>query len=72
MVYGQLIVFDINGDTGILAIREKNAQVVRYDLNQYGHAPFKLLARDVVNPAFPIRHDTQKLAEALVEVLNGK
>jgi len=61
-----------HGDTGILAVKEKNAQLVHYDPAQYAGAPFKLLARDVVNPAFPIRHDTQKLAEALVEILNAK
>lgn len=61
-----------HGDTGVLAVAERNAQPVRYELSQYSSAPFKLLARDVVNPAFPIRHDTQKLAEALVEILNTK
>ena len=53
-------------------MKERNAQSVRYDLERYVAAPFKLLARDVVNPAYPLRHDTQKLAEALVEVLNSK
>ncbi|MGD0089742.1 MAG: gluconeogenesis factor YvcK family protein [Planctomycetota bacterium] len=61
-----------HGDTGRLAAKEKNAQPVRYDPERYAGAPFKMLARDVVNPAFPLRHDTQKLAEALVEILNTK
>jgi len=61
-----------HGDTGVLAAKERNAQPVRYDADLYGAAPFKLLARDVVNPAFPVRHDTQKLAGALVEILNTK
>ncbi|MCY3017655.1 MAG: YvcK family protein [Planctomycetota bacterium] len=61
-----------HGDTGMLAVKERNAQLVRYDLNHLGNAPFKLLADDVVNPAYPIRHDTQKLAQALVNILNSR
>jgi hypothetical protein len=63
---------DAGGIHGRNRIEERNAQVVRYDSDLYSAASFKLLARDVVNPAFPVRHDTQKLAGALVEILNAK
>ncbi|HYG73589.1 MAG TPA: gluconeogenesis factor YvcK family protein [Planctomycetota bacterium] len=60
-----------HGDTGILAVNERNAKPVRYDSKQFAHSPFKLICDDIVNPAFPIRHDTLKLAHALVRILNG-
>jgi uncharacterized cofD-like protein len=50
-------------------LQDKVARPVRYDLAQYDNAPFTVLARDVVNPAFPIRHDSLKLARALLEIL---
>jgi uncharacterized cofD-like protein len=72
-VYDYVLVNNgMHGDTGIMVVKERNARPVRYDLAQYAAAPFKVLARDVVNPAFPIRHDTLKLGAALVEMLNGR
>lgn len=58
-----------HGDTGLLAIKERNAHPVRYDESHYANAPFKLITADVVNPAYPIRHDTVKLARALIDIL---
>ena len=57
-----------HGDTGIMAIKERNAHPVHYDQKQYERSPFKLVACDVVNPAYPIRHDTMKLARALMDI----
>jgi len=59
-----------HGDTGIITIKERGAHPVRYDASQYVHSPFKLVMADVVNPAFPIRHDTSKLARALVGLID--
>ena len=59
-----------HGDTGILAVNERNAKPVRFDPKHYQNSPFKIITDDIVNPAFPIRHDTLKLARALVRVLN--
>jgi hypothetical protein len=58
-----------SGDGRTWVIDEKNARLVQYDLQSYADASFKVLARDVVNPAYPIRHDTKKLAAALVDIL---
>jgi uncharacterized cofD-like protein len=60
-----------HGDTGILAVKDRNAHPVRYEVADYKNAGFKLVLADVVNPAYPVRHDTQKLAKALVGVLNN-
>ena len=69
-VYDYVLVNNGNhGDTGILAIKERNATTVRYDKNSFVNAPFKLVADDVINPAYPIRHDTLKLARALVDLM---
>ena len=69
-VYDYVLVNDgKHGDTGFLAIKERNAHLVRIDMKQYENSPFKLIARDVVNPAYPIRHDTRKLARALMDIL---
>jgi uncharacterized cofD-like protein len=71
-VYDYVLVNNGNhGDTGILAIKERNATTVRYDRNAYVNASFKLVAEDVINPAYPIRHDTVKLARALVDLLRA-
>jgi len=51
------------------AINDKTARLVEYDENAYAAATFKLLSADVVNPAYPIRHDSGKLARALLEVI---
>jgi len=58
-----------HSDAGLAAIKERDAHPVGYDLKQYQNAPFKVLAADVVNPAYPIRHDTLKLARALIDIL---
>ena len=52
-------------------VNERTAQLVNYTLDAYRDAPFKVLARDVVNAAYPIRHDTGKLARALMELLKS-
>jgi len=71
-VYDYVLVNDgRHGDTGMLAVKEKNAHPVRYERQHYENSPFKIIATDVVNPAFPIRHDTLKLARALVDILNS-
>jgi uncharacterized cofD-like protein len=59
------------GDTGMMTVKEKNAHPVHFDLNAYAKAPFKVVTDDVVNPAFPIRHDSRKLAQALMRILKG-
>ena len=69
-VYDYVLVNNGNhGDTGIMAIKERNAHKVQYDKKAYETSPIKLVADDVVNPAFPLRHDTLKLARALVDIL---
>jgi uncharacterized cofD-like protein len=69
-VYDYVLVNNGNhGDTGILAIKERNAHKVQYDKTAYENAPIKLIADDVVNSAYPLRHDTHKLAQALVDIL---
>lgn len=60
-----------HGETGILTVKEKNAQPVRYSESDYAQSGIKIVTADVVNPAYPVRHDTQKLAKALVQVLNN-
>ncbi len=71
-VYEHVLVNNGNhGDTGILAVKERNAHPVRYDKKSYENGPVKLIMDDVVNPAYPIRHDTVKLARALVDILKG-
>jgi uncharacterized cofD-like protein len=60
-----------HGDTGIITIRERNAHPVNYDPAAYAQAPFKVVTEDVVNPAYPIRHDSKKLAKALMRILRG-
>ncbi|MBI3828171.1 MAG: YvcK family protein [Planctomycetes bacterium] len=50
-------------------VNEKTARVVQYDPKAFAHAPFKIVAADVVNPAYPIRHDSGKLCKALLELL---
>lgn len=60
-----------HGDTGILAVKERNAHPVRYSEADYKNTGIKIVTADVVNPAYPVRHDTQKLAKALVQVLNS-
>jgi uncharacterized cofD-like protein len=57
------------GSAGLVTIKEKNAHPVRYEPSDYKKAGFKLVVDDVVNPAYPIRHDSQKLARALVRIL---
>src|SRR5579862_1221989 len=58
-----------HGETGALTVKERNARSVHYDKTLYANAPFKLVEDDLVNPAYPIRHDTAKLARALVRIL---
>ena len=58
-----------HGDTGMLTVKERNAHPVRVDLAAYRDAPFQVVAADVVNPAYPVRHDSKKLAQALIKVL---
>jgi 2-phospho-L-lactate transferase/gluconeogenesis factor (CofD/UPF0052 family) len=71
-VYDYVLVNNGNhGDTGILAVKERNATTVRYDRNAYVNTSFRLVAEDVVNPAYPIRHDTVKLARALVDLMRA-
>ena len=59
------------GDTGMLTVKERNAHPVRYDLAAYSKAAFKVVADDVVNSAYPLRHDSKKLAQALMRILKG-
>ncbi len=69
-VYDYVLVNNGNhGDTGIIAVKDRNAKAVRYDRKLYEQGPVRLIADDVVNPAYPLRHDTLKLARALVETL---
>ena len=71
-VYDYVLVNNGNhGDTGILAIKDRNAHKVQYDRKAYENAPIHLIADDVVNPAYPLRHDTHKLAQALVDILKS-
>lgn len=50
-------------------VNEKTARVVQYDPKACAHLPFKIVAADVVNPAYPIRHDSGKLSKALLDLL---
>lgn len=50
-------------------IDELHARQVKYDAAAFVGAPFKLIEADVANPAYPIRHDTGKLARALIDLL---
>ena len=71
-VYDYVLVNNGNhGDTGILAIKDRNAHKVQYDRKAYENAPIQLICDDVVNPAYPLRHDTHKLAQALVDILKS-
>ncbi len=71
-VYDYVLVNNGNhGDTGILAIKDRNAHKVQYDRKAYENAPIHLITDDVVNPAYPLRHDTHKLAQALVDILKS-
>jgi uncharacterized cofD-like protein len=60
-----------HGDTGIITIKERNAHPVRYDKKIYAQGQIRLVEDDVINPAYPIRHDTVKLARALVDILKA-
>ena len=69
-VYDYVLVNNgIHGDTGIIAVKDRNAKPVRYDPKNYERSPVRLVQNDVVNPAYPIRHDTVKLARALIGML---
>ncbi len=71
-IYNVVLVNDgKHGDTGLMMVKERNALPVHYDLDAYAKAPFKVAAGDVVNPAYPIRHDSKKLAQALMRILKG-
>jgi uncharacterized cofD-like protein len=71
-VYDFVLVNDgKHGDTGIIAVKERNAHPVRYDKKMYEGGHVRLVEDDVVNPAYPIRHDTMKLAQALVDILKA-
>lgn len=50
-------------------VHDKVARLVTYDAQAYAGEPFKLVAADVVNPAYPIRHDSGKLAGSLLTIL---
>lgn len=72
-IYNVVLVNDgKHGDTGMLTVNARNAHPVRYDLNLYAGAPFRVVAEDVVNPAYPIRHDSRKLARALIKIMRKK
>ncbi|MFH0938410.1 MAG: gluconeogenesis factor YvcK family protein [Planctomycetota bacterium] len=60
-----------HGDTGLLAVKERHAQSVRYEKKIYDNGSIKLVANDVVNSAYPIRHDTAKLSQAIMEILKA-
>lgn len=60
-----------HGDTGILAVKQRNAHPVSYDPKAYHSGPVKLVVEDVVNPAYPLRHDTLKLARALTDIIKN-
>ncbi|HLX63872.1 MAG TPA: gluconeogenesis factor YvcK family protein [Planctomycetota bacterium] len=71
-IYDYVLVNDgKHGDTGLMTIKERNAHPVHFDSAAYVKAPFKVVATDVVNPAYPIRHDSKKLAHALIRILKG-
>ena len=56
-------------DENTWLIQDRPVRLVRYELSAYRNAPFRVAAQDVVNPAYPIRHDSGKLARALMEIL---
>ena len=69
-IYDVVLVNDgKHGDTGMLNVKERNAHPVRVDFEMYRNAPFQIVAADVVNPAYPVRHDSKKLAQALMKIL---
>jgi uncharacterized cofD-like protein len=56
-------------DENTWVVADRPVRLVRYDLSAYRQAAFRVVAQDVVNPAYPIRHDSRKLARALMEIL---
>ena len=69
-VYDYVLVNSGNyGAAGEAAVKERNAHPIRYDRKLFEQNALKLLAEDVVNPAYPIRHDSVKLARALMEIM---
>jgi len=57
------------GEENNWVIEGRAVRLVRCEPALYPHAPFKIIAQDVVNPAYPIRHDSRKLGRALLEIL---
>ena len=57
------------GDEDSWVVQDKQARLVRYDLSQNGSASYRIVPADVVNPTYPIRHDSRKLGQALMELL---
>jgi len=50
-------------------VNEKTARVVQFDPQAAAQSGFKLVIADVVNPAYPIRHDSGKLSQALLNLV---
>jgi hypothetical protein len=59
------------GERNTWIIQDKPARLVKYDKSAYVRAPFRLVEADIVNPAYPIRHDSLKLAQALMDILKN-
>ena len=58
-------------DRNTWMIHDRPARIVKYDPADYAKSAFKIVAADIVNPAFPIRHDSLKLAKALMNILRS-
>ncbi|MCZ7645196.1 MAG: YvcK family protein [Planctomycetota bacterium] len=58
-------------DADSFVVDGKVARLVRHDVSGGSASSYQLVAADVVNPAYPIRHDSVKLAQALLQILRA-
>ena len=56
-------------DGKVWVVNDRTARLVQFDAPAYQNKPFRVVEGDIVNPAYPIRHDTGKLAKALMGLL---
>jgi uncharacterized cofD-like protein len=71
-VYSHVLINNGNpGPEGEKVIAAKNARPIACDPQHYANAPFHMVFDDIINPAYPIRHDSVKLARALMDILKG-
>jgi uncharacterized cofD-like protein len=50
-------------------VAERKAKLVRFDHPGLRDYPANIVLEDVINPSYPLRHDSRKLARALMSLL---